>query len=309
MLHPTTFYAKWSPQLFTVMDAPVAYTASDGRQINLYGKLYVPVETTAAEARFPVIVMGHGFSMTADIQIDLADYYARNGVAACVFDFAGGSNESRSAGRSSLEMSVLTESEDLAAMMDHVKTLGFIDPGRLYLLGESQGGWVVSYVAATRPGEVRGLNLLYPALSIGDWEIQFNRGQENIVYPYNPMKGTFFDSLGIPEMFLTHVGEAYYDAVYDGPFEQSRFVDGTISTLWIYDEIAKFPGSALIFHGGRDPLVPLASSRKAAEKWAARDAGTVRLVVDENAAHSRDSFTLENQARMRGDFLALILRN
>jgi alpha-beta hydrolase superfamily lysophospholipase len=282
------------------------------KTVGLFGKLYVPNDIEEGQKR-PVVIYSHGFSATADIGASLGENYASKGIVFYAFDFAGGANNSRSTGVTTLEMSVLTESEDLVAAINHVKGMSFVDPERIYLVGESQGGWVTAYVAERHPDEVKGIMLLYPALNIGEPEVKLNKGRQNMEFPYNPMKGTEFDFSANPEipaeiaaMMTTYVGEGYYNAVFDGPFEPSRFVDGTMDTLWIYDEIAKFPGDVLIFHGKADPLVVVGSSEKAYEKYNERSSGTVELILDENGVHSRDSFSQETLDRIFNDFTNII---
>ena len=87
------------------------------------------------------------------------------GFAAFRLDFCGGGLISRSDG-SMLEMSVLTEARDLNAVIDY-----FMDDPRfsdIYLWGQSQGGFVSSYVAAERPEDIAALVIEYPAYVLQD---------------------------------------------------------------------------------------------------------------------------------------------
>ena len=74
------------------------------------------------------------------------------GYAAYCFDFCGGSDKSKSGG-STDDMTVFTEVEDLRAVVKTVKSLGYVEPSEVYLLGSSQGGF--PFPTLTSPGYMR----------------------------------------------------------------------------------------------------------------------------------------------------------
>ena len=148
-------------------------------------------------------------------------------------DFCGGGLESKSDG-SMLEMTVLTEAEDLNAVIDHFKN----DPRftKLFLMGFSQGGFVSSYVAAQRPEDAAGPVLEYPACVLQD--------------------------------------DARKRALPDGAFPATSNVMGqTIGRVYneaavsfdVYDVIGGYTGKALILHGDQDGIVPLEIFRQCGE--------------------------------------------
>ena len=127
------------------------------------GKLYGILRTQAAPS--PLLILSHGFGGSHTNHQDYEKFFYENGMATFNLDFCGGGLESKSDG-AMLEMTVLTEAEDLNAVIDHFK-----DDGRfthIFLIGFSQGGFVSSYVAAQRPRDVAGLVLEYPAYVLQD---------------------------------------------------------------------------------------------------------------------------------------------
>lgn len=60
------------------------------------------------------------------------------------------------------EYSVITETEDLNAVMDFVEKQECVDISRLVLMGQSMEGLVSALVAAERPEEIEAMVLFYP---------------------------------------------------------------------------------------------------------------------------------------------------
>ena len=216
--------------------------------LSIYGIAYIPANK---EGKFPTLIMCHGFSGSFASSIGYAESLARNGIASYIFDFIGGSANSRSDG-STLDMSVMTEVADLNAVIDFLTRLDFVDTDNLFLMGESQGGLVCALAAAGRSDDVKGLVLIYPALVIP--------GHARSRYP------SIHD---IPEritdMYMPLV-KIYYRNIYD--FDA-------------YAAIAAYDKNVLILHGDSDPVVPLEYSEKALS-----DYKSVKLIVFEGAGHS-----------------------
>ncbi|MBQ8965408.1 alpha/beta fold hydrolase [Ruminococcus sp.] len=172
------------------------------------------------EGKFPCVLMSHGFNGCTDEMADVAAMLADKGVYAICYDFNGGGNKGRSTG-DTRKMSVQTEQADLGDMITFAKAQPAF--GRLYLYGESQGGFV-SALTAPEYDDIEGLFLVYPAFVIPhDW-----LGRDE-----STMQGEF-DFMGVT---LTR---AYYDGVPR------------------YDVIAKateFKKPVKIWHGSADPVV------------------------------------------------------
>lgn len=215
--------------------------------MSIYGQSYIPGD---GNGKYPTVIMGHGFTGTYRDNANYAAYLAENGYAAYVFDFCGGSNNTKSDGDTK-GMSVLTEVEDMKTVVDHFKTLDFVDSEHIFLMGESQGGFVAALTAAQRPDEINGLIMLYPAFVIPD-----------------NAKKSYASVSAIPDdinLWGVHVGAKYYSDMWD---------------FNVYDEIRKYNGDVLIFHGTQDNLVDLSYSQRAKETYKSAE-----LVIYKGAGH------------------------
>jgi len=193
------------------------------------------------EGRLPTVIVSHGFGSNTFASMHFARHFAAAGFAAVCFDFCG-SGRGKSDGAST-DMSILTQQEDLQAVLSHVRALDFVDTGRISLAGCSQGGLVSALLAAQHPEDVYRLILYYPALSIPD---DARRGR---------MLGRRFDPTVIPDTFtiLTiKLGARYaLDARKLDPFR----------------EIVAYDRPVLICHGTSDHVVPIRYSERAAEVY------------------------------------------
>ena len=195
----------------------------------LYGELTVP-ET---EGPVPLVILSHGFGGNHGGNREYADYFVKHGFAVYNLDFCGGGFGSKSAG-TMLEMSVLTEAEDLNAAVDH-----FLADERfscIMLWGASQGGFVSGYVAAQRPTDIRALVMEFPAIVL----------QDNARKDMLP-DGTFPE---ISSVLGVKISRKYNEDAVSFDY---------------YEHIAAYTGPVLILHGDRDPIVPLSYSERAAE--------------------------------------------
>ena len=233
-----------------------------GSQGMIRGELLLP----AGVDRPPLVIMCHGFGGTLDGHRDYAEYFTARGLAACSFDFCGGGPGSRSDG-SMLEMSVLTEAEDLEAVLDHFRGDERFS-GRM-LWGASQGGFVASCVAARRPGDVAALMLEFPAFVLQD--------------------------------------DARRRALPDGSFPETEAVMGQVIghrygedavSFDVYAVIGGYTGDVLILHGDRDGIVPLDYSRRAAEVY-----DSAELVVLPGQDHGFAGEARYEAMRREADFL------
>lgn len=198
----------------------------DGMKI--YGHLHLP----EGKGPFPCVIICHGYGASLEDHEYYAECMEKEGIAAYCFDFIGGGPEVKSEG-TMREMSVLSETEDLLAVMDAVRELEETDENNLFLMGGSQGGFVITEAAHRRPGQVRGLIPLYPAYVIYDYVKRIVPDMENI-----------------PET-LTVLGME----------TGCRYAKDALS-FDIYDHM-DYPGPVMIIHGTADELVPLSYSEKA----------------------------------------------
>ncbi|MGT2929025.1 alpha/beta hydrolase [Streptococcus dentasini] len=199
-------------------------------ELSIYGKLYLP---DSRQEKLPVIIMSHGFRATYLKNVNYAEMACNAGYAAYIFDFCGGSSQSQSDGLFT-DMSVLTEADDLLAVIRHMQQDPRIDNQRIYLLGESQGGFVSAYLAGQIPEQVAGLILFYPAFVLQD-----DAAERQAKY------GTGSQSR---QVMGVSVGSIYNrDAL----------------SFDVYEEIAAYQRPVLIVHGDSDSIVPLVYSERA----------------------------------------------
>lgn len=195
----------------------------------IYGEIYRPV----GEGQFPGIIIAHGFNSNCGYARDFAQQLAKNGVVAYIFDFIGGGYNVKSGGNMT-EMSMRTEAADFNVVFNGIRSLNYVDEKRMFVMGESMGGYVATYIAGTRPNDVKGLIAFCPAYSLS------GEGCE-ILLKYNLVPSV------IPFM---------------GAVVGRKFIQDLVG-LDIYKTMANFNGKAVIAHGTNDNIVPISYSEKA----------------------------------------------
>lgn len=232
--------------------------------LHIYGELFLP----KSNEPLPLVVISHGFGGNSRDVRAYAEMFAENGIAACAFDFIGGGRGSRSDGKIT-EMSVLTEAADLNAVIDGLTARDDIDASELYLLGGSQGGFVSTYVAGTRPDDVKALIALYPAYVIHDDAWSRTPDPDNIPETMNLMGTTI-----------------------------GRIYNADAMSFDIYDVMKDYLKDVLIIHGTRDSIVPISYSERAAEVFPSAE-----LVKFEGAGHGFYGDDETRSAQMAVDFV------
>lgn len=225
----------------------------------LPGRLYVP----AADAAVPLVICSHGLCSAPDDVAPVAQALARLGLAAYCPSFRGGGPGSVG---DMTRMSVMTEVADLEAVLTAARTATggweVVDPGRIVLLGESQGGEVSAVTAARHPEQVAGLVLWYPAFSITDTLHSLYTSLDAVPQDYS--------FLGCA------LGRVYAQDMWDYD---------------VYTEIAGYTAPVLIVHGSDDLVVPYRYSERARTTYP--DAELVRI---DGAGHGFDEGPQEQQA-------------
>lgn len=228
------------------------FKIKNSRGQNIAGKIYIPEvqqtaysEKTAADNKYPTVIIAHGFGGNYRAFEYHGIRMCDKGIVVVLFDFCGGGMNILSDGDMT-EMSVLTEAEDLEAVIEFTKKQEYVDTNNINLLGESQGGFVSAYVAAQNKS-VNKLILWYPAFVIqNDIRKRIKEGKPN-------------HALGM------EIGDIYNK-------------DGL--SFDIYDKLQGFEREVLIIHGSQDGLVPLSYSERAVEIYK-----NSRLEVIEDAGH------------------------
>jgi len=199
-------------------------------------------ELREKSGKLPALILSHGFLANQKMCSDYAKLASELGYAAFTFDFNGGGLFSKSSGKST-DMSVLTEIEDLKAVIDYVKTKENVDVDRISLLGCSQGG-VVSAITAKKILNIHSLILFYPAFCIADDARQ------------GKMLFAKFDPNNMPSI------------IQKFPMKLSSKYAESVINWQIKDMAGDYDGPVLFIHGTNDDVVKLDYARKAKELYA-----------------------------------------
>lgn len=201
---------------------------------SIYGVAYIPEK----DGKLPLVIFAHELCNTHKSGTDYAKRLAASGIAAYTFDFRGGSVDSRSDGKTT-EMSIMTEADDLNAVIDNAKDWDFVDSEKIVLLGGSQGGAAAAVTAARNEEKIVGLILLYPAF-----------------IAYKNIHAQFSSLEEVPDQFnllgWIRVGKNY------------------ASDIWDYDnygEMRNYKKPVMLLHGDRDSVVDISYSERAAESY------------------------------------------
>lgn len=128
---------------------------------NIFGTLY---KAESGNKNQPIAILSHGYNGNSVYNKFIAESLASSGISVYAFDFCGGGTKSKSDGETN-DMSVITETGDLNAVIEQVKNWDWVDKENIFLIGESQGGCVSALVAAKRD-DINSLVLYYPAFCI-----------------------------------------------------------------------------------------------------------------------------------------------
>ena len=206
------------------------YYRDDNKKI--CGELYLPDNSYD---EFPLVVLSHGFANSMDNTRSLGKELCKIGFASFIYDFIGGGQNIKSDGKMT-EMSVLTEAKDLNTVLDELKEDERINTDNIFLLGQSQGGFVSTYVASNRD-DIKGLIDYYPAFCIRDDAEKQYSSVDQVPDTYSVLG------------FAT-VGKIYYvDAV----------------SFDIYEVMENYEGNTLLMHGTSDNVVPISYSERASK--------------------------------------------
>lgn len=243
---------KWIQKLRCRLDKSKFMTNNSSKQViwtknrrgqNIYGELYLPSNPSPA----PLVIYSHGYGYT----MPFIDSHAlvESGIATFEFDFCGGSPESRSDG-SSIDMSVMTEADDLDAVLNKLQSHPAIDRNKIYLSGGSQGGFVSIVIGVRRQKDIQGMILYCPALVIGDFEQYELHGAR------------------MPERYC-----------FGNMIVGKRYVDD-LKNYDVYAEMKKFTKSVLYYQGSADEMVPITYAYHAEKSFP-----NVQLKVIPGASH------------------------
>ena len=229
-------------------DSRNEYTSWEDMPVNEYGEETITVDYNGQtiwgvafipeldREKYPLVICSHGLGGSYTSCMEYAELLASHGLATYCFDFRGGGG-TRSDGNTT-EMSLITEAADIQTIISAAEQWDFVDPDKIILLGESQGGAASAIAAARAVDDVNGLILCYPALLVHD-----------AVHEQ-------FDSLDeVPDTFYfnwINAGRPYAADVWDYD---------------VYSEIGNYAKPVLLMHGDRDGIVPISYAEHAAEVY------------------------------------------
>ena len=255
-----------------VVDSVELWSQRDTNRI--YGVMYYNPVTSKKQ---PAVILSHSSSLTHEAMMGYASTIAKMGFAAYCFDFCGGSDKSKSDGTTD-DMTVFTEVEDLRAVVKTVKSLGYVEPSEVYLLGSSQGGLVSALLADECPDDFAGMILFYPAFNIPEMVKMFSGfGDWGNIGDWGNLGnwGDFGDFGGMMSM-----SEKYINSIKD--FD-------------VWSHIGKFPRPVCIIHGTNDMIVPVSNSEKAVGLY---PSATLNKI--EGANHGFNAANLGSMGSMMG---------
>ncbi len=209
----------------------------------------------------PIAIISHGFMANKNMCKQYAEKFAQMGYASYIFDFCGGCLLVGKSDGKTTDMSVLTETEDLKTVIEYVKSLSYVNPNNITLMGCSQGGFVSALVAAELKDEINSLVLFYPALCIPD---DARAGK---------MMFAKFDPNNPPETF------------HCGPMKLGRQYITDVIGMNPFEKIAPYTGNVLLVHGTADKIVNLRYAEEAERTYKEREQGTITFHIIEKAKH------------------------
>jgi len=235
----------------------------------------------------PIAIVCHGFMAWQDTVRHYAILLAEMGYASYCFDFNGGSAMKSKSDGQTTDMSVLTEVKDLEAVIEHLRTLPYVNANEIFLMGCSQGGFVSALVAAKNKYPIQKLCLFYPALCIPD---DARAGK---------MMAAKFDPANVPEKLNC------------GPMKLGKCYVTDVLNMDPFQEIKSYNGQVCIVHGTADKIVNIDYAKRAEEAYKStkpedmEEEKRVRLHIIEGGGHSfskkHDVIAMEKIREFIGD--------
>lgn len=230
---------------------------------DIYGVLSRPAESEGPQ---PMVIVAHGFNGTHHFSMNYFNMLNEMGYQCYAFDFPCGSVNSRS-NNDTMNMSIVDECNDLKAIVRYFRNQKDVDPSRIVLLGESQGGFVSSLVASDIPSEVDKLILIFPALCIPD-----NWNQR------------YADVKDIPDT----------TRLWDVPMGRRFFME--LRDIDAFANMEKYDNPVIIIQGDKDPVVSMEDSQRALNLY--NDA-RLHVIVDAGHGFNPEQFE-ESLEQIRG---------
>jgi pimeloyl-ACP methyl ester carboxylesterase len=223
--------------------------------LTLRSTLHIPEGPPGS--RWPTAVFVHGFTSN---RLELPNFVAMSriletsGIASVRFDLSGHGESDGDF----FDVTITGEIAETRAVVQAVRTLDFVDPDRIGLVGMSMGGVVAGIVAAEEPG-ISALCLWSPA-AVAPSEIGSGYLRGRSLTAEIEEKG-------------------YFDA--DGHRMSPALVED-IAGLDVYGRSSGYAGPVHILHGDKDDIAPLEYVRRYLDCYD----GNAHLEVVEGADHA-----------------------
>ena len=234
----------------------------DGLAIN--GMIAYP-DDFSPDKKYPCMIASHGFTGNFGGMIRWAKVFAEMGYVGVAYGFCGGGcigedPEFHSEGDTT-DMTISTEIADLEAVISYLTGLGYIEPDRFILLGESQGGFVSGLTAAKHSDIISHLVMIFPAICIPDHARQ------------GRLAGASYSTDAVPDIIdigRTRLGRCIHDDVVGRD---------------PYLELSGYTGPVLLLQGLEDPVVNYSYAIRAKENYAP---GQCHLQLIRSMGHGLD---------------------
>ncbi len=229
--------------------------------------------------RFPAVLMLHGFGSQRH---EVGDMYRREaqaladlGIASLRIDFLGGGE---SAGNFE-DTTIGGQAADAAAALAYLRSLDFVDPARVGVLGFSLGGGIAMITAGAYPDEIASMAVWS---TVGNFHDDFleELGQE--MFDEAASQGSAFKDLGWRTITLKN---AFFESLDD---------------YNLNEELAKYDGPFLAIAGGDDPLSRFAwafaeQASGPSEAWVLPEADHIYYVFGEDQSKVEQVLALTAQ--------------
>jgi pimeloyl-ACP methyl ester carboxylesterase len=210
--------------------------------------------------RWPVVVFVHGFTsnrIEVPSFVGMSRLLQDNGIASVRFDLSGHGESDGDF----FDVTITGEIAETCAVVAAVRSMDFVDPERVALVGMSMGGVVAGIAAAELP-DIRALCLWSPA-AVAPFEVGGGY-----------LKGRNLDA--------EFAAKGYFDA---GGHRMSPALARDIAELDVYGRSAGYAGPVRIIHGDIDDIAPVEYARRYLEHYR----GAAELEVVPGADHGWSS--------------------
>lgn len=239
------------------------YISDDGIRLKLV------LEKPEGAGRRPLALLLHGFTSAMDRPhtVLAAQAMREAGFATARMDLYGHGSSGGEFRKHTLWKWV----SNVMAAISWARGLDFVPD--IYLSGHSQGGLAAALAAGMEPDRIAGLILRAPAFMIPRGAREGN------------LLGYTFDPEHVPDSL----------PIYDGLELDGDYIR-VAQAIHAEEAMDRYKGPVLILHGGRDDIVPVEGSVKAAERYS-----NCELAVIPGETHHFDRYP-EEMARLIRDY-------